>query len=269
MGSIVNYDEKCRCCGLDAMFRDCYYDTGEYFESCSVCGYFSRFFMKNTGAGLVRDKFVVPLSKVRIQIKDFEAWNEVAMLKLPQGITFKELNILAWGNAEKWLPVLRKYGLSEWVDPQKHWICIGYYTKGKKRKFRRMDLVGNDFKLAKTRNPKSLIFYQVQFDDIYRPSFGAMCVKYAGKRKTYTKCFRSKPNIDKLLKKWNKLTETPYDEENSYLMVVEDGKAKYLKGRYRYMYDEEGESKIEQEDRGEEDCGSGTVFDSCEFEELL
>lgn len=29
MGSITNYDDICKCCGLDAMFNNYYYRTGE------------------------------------------------------------------------------------------------------------------------------------------------------------------------------------------------------------------------------------------------
>lgn len=246
MGSITNYDDICKCCGLDAMFNNYYYRTGEYDESCSVCGYYSSSYMqRKPNGGLVQDKIRVPMNNVRLRISYSNPKVSVLEHKLPEEITDEELQLIAWGRKIEQFLVLQKYGLVD-VDNADSMSCyLGYYSKKNKNIFQHMAYIGNQIELEKSKHAQALVFYKAKFVETHRLSYGAIYVQFFGKRKVFFKCFRSKQNIAKWLKKWNRLTDTGYDDKHSYLMVIEDGKAKYLKGKFHYMYDTEcdGENK--------------------------
>ena len=264
MGSVVNYDERCYNCGEYSMFHDFCYRTGELYESCSACGYTYSFYYPNeTERRKLFDQYRIPLNRIYIRIRQYNSAEIVQRTPLPSAITQQDLEQLGWQGHEKQLQILQKYGIPTDNIPSDSTVELVYHLKRKKDVFERMNYIGNSFEITKDRNPQTILFRRCKAVRREQKSYGAMYIAFPGKREPYFRAFHKKPNLDKVLRKWDRIAGEHYDTGHSYLSVIENGKATYSKGHY--PDDGIQDDDIENKDLALSDAD---ILEPLEFEEI-
>ena len=236
MGSVINYDDHCYNCGKDSLFRDCYYRSGECLEHCTACGYsYSFFFCRDLEKGKRHKCYRIPFSRVYIRICHYPSWDIIQQTRLPAAITQEELDCPRWGEHEERLKILKKFSIPTDDIPQHFVMELVYHLKRKKDVFVRMNFVGNFFEITTDKNPRFIRFYQRKTVEKEQKSYGIMYIVFPGKKKPYARVFSRKPNLEKVMQKWDRIAGEHYNAERSYLLIVEDGKAVYYKGKSHSM----------------------------------
>lgn len=140
-------------------------------------------------------------------------------------------------SAEEWVELMKQYDIQIHANLKDAFVCLYFRTKGRKKRWVRFNYVGNWLENVSSKKSRYVTLCRAKWDVSHNKGYGVMCISYQGNRLPYYRTFKSVPNISHILRKWNRMTETSYDPEHSYLTVMDGDKLVFLKGELRCTED--------------------------------
>lgn len=239
MGSVTNWNETCNRCGNETRFHNYECRTGEGYDVCSACGAeaIGRICRDKLGR-FVHNRKRIALSSIKVRFANLYTGKTIAEFRLPKAFAIDHPAKIYDFSAEEWIEFMKQYGVQIHADLKDAFVCLYFRTKGKKRRWVRFNYVGNWLENIGGGKSGYVILCRAKWYVSHHKGYGAMCVSYPGDRLPYYRTFKSVPNIPHILRKWNRMTATPYDPEHSYLTVMDGEKLVFLKGELRCTEDD-------------------------------
>lgn len=238
MASVTNWNEKCYRCGNETRFHDYEYRTGEGYDVCSVCGAESIGRMRRDMLGrFAHNRTRIALSNIKVRIIKLHTKKTLAEFRLPKAFAIDRPAKIYDFSARQWVDFMKQYGIQIHADLQDDYVCLYFRAKGKKKHWVRFNYVGNWLENVGGAKSRYVILCRAKWYVSHNNGYGVMCVSYPGDRMPYYRTFKSVPNIPHILRKWNRMTDTSYDPEHSYLTVMDGDKLVFLKGELRCTED--------------------------------